>query len=227
MTCFCSCRDGITVSDNKKRNSSIFKDNQTRRNREAEHKKAKPDRRLEDMEVLHKSTNTRGSLKLKAGQRLKMENNPKLKQPKIVPNFDIELADIGDDTHIGSPLFLPDCLSDDELMPGPSEITKASALKQKLSSDHSFSNPEMDDLIRDMPIEVTETSFKRPSIPRVTSTYPPETHPKRVGAMQDSGRHNKRLKTSEPDSGKRSSSFTNPTHNHGKVGILHHTVVRL
>jgi hypothetical protein len=161
-------------------------------------------------------------LKLKEGQRLKMEDNPKPKHPKIVPNFDIELADIGDDAHVASTLFLPDS-SDDELMPGPSEITKASALK--LSSDHSFSNPEMDDLIRDMPIEVTETSFKRSSIGRVTSTSVPETHSKRVGAMLDSGRHNKRLKTSEPDSGKRSSFSTIPTQNRGKVGILHHTVV--
>ena len=182
-------------------------------------KKLKPDRRLEDMEALHKSTNTRGNLNLKEGQRLKVENKFKPKPPKALPNFDIHLADIGD-AHLASSVFL-DRNSDDEILPDPSEITKAP--KQVPSSDHSFSNPEMDDLIRDMPIEVADPSRRsEASIPRSAPSSQSLTslmNQKRTETKQKSERPAKRLKTSHLDGSKTASTPPLATLNRSIVRI--------
>jgi hypothetical protein len=150
---------------------------------------------------------------------MKVENKFKPKLPKAMPNFDIKLADIGD-AHLASNVFL-DRNSDDELLPDPSEITKAP--KQTPSSDHSFSNPEMDDLIRDMPIEVTNPSRRSgTSIARSAPLSQPLTGPvnqKRTETNQESERHVKRLKTSHPDGGKTASMPVLTTLNCNNVGL--------
>lgn len=87
---------------------------------------------------------------------MKLENgNPNPKR-KVVPNFDIELADIDDgQVQVAEPF---DDYEDDDDLPEPSEMLKL--LKKTPSSETNYSASDIDTLIRDMPLDEHDTAHR-------------------------------------------------------------------
>ncbi|KAK1227235.1 ATP-dependent DNA helicase MER3 [Marasmius sp. AFHP31] len=123
----------------------------------------KPDRTLEDLEKLHKETNVEGNLNMPKGHRLKLEPIPsssgsatKPKKKRLpTPDFDIDFTEIRDVKQDTSKRRTLVELSDDEDdLPDADQVfdslRKESSKKRKQPSD-SFSDPDMDALIRDFP----------------------------------------------------------------------------
>ncbi|KAJ8087976.1 ATP-dependent DNA helicase MER3 [Marasmius tenuissimus] len=123
----------------------------------------KPDRTLEDLEKLHKVTNVEGNLNLPKGHRLKLEPVPsssgsatKSKKKRLpTPDFDIDFTEIHDEKQDTLKRRMLVELSDDEdELPDADQVfdslRKGSSKKRKQLSD-SFSDPDMDALIRDFP----------------------------------------------------------------------------
>jgi hypothetical protein len=163
------------------------------------------DRTLEMLETLHKSTNVKENLKLPQGHRLKLEPSPALsqKRKKIpVPSFNIEFSSIGEERSVDDDISFKD-LDDDDDLPDPSEILGPRPAKRKLPSEDSYSDSELDAIIRDLPQEqIKELSEKIPSDSLLTS--------KRSGRVQPV-QCNKRVHILLPEiSVKKSNSLIRP-----------------
>ncbi|KAI5117308.1 hypothetical protein M0805_005536 [Coniferiporia weirii] len=116
------------------------------------------DRRLKQLESLHKRTGVNNSLRLPEGQRIKLDDNVKMphkqKQGASV-NFDLELADIRDEDE-------RDDESIDE-MPGPKELLTTTRRNQRAkdekSSETDYSNSELDAIMLTVDTENLPTSL--------------------------------------------------------------------
>ncbi|KAF8892445.1 hypothetical protein BD779DRAFT_1670146 [Infundibulicybe gibba] len=109
---------------------------------------------LEALESLHGRTNTEFNLKLSRGQRLKLDSPTQLKKRhKMQPDFKIELADLNDTGPPNPPLYELAELGDgeDEDLPEPHEILTANPSNVASSPETSYSNSEIDSLIRALP----------------------------------------------------------------------------
>lgn len=135
--------------------------------------KEKPDRRLQELESLHKSNNVTTSLQIPEGKRIKLADSKSLSKPptqfagkqKRKANFEMEFTQdlAADDTDLRMADI--DELSEDDF-PDTGDGLMQHAMKQQEkkndSSDSLYNDSEMDDLIRNMPtpppIEVLPSS---------------------------------------------------------------------
>lgn len=121
----------------------------------------KPDRRLKQLEELHKGTNVNANIQLQEGRRIKLQDDASddrrldgKKRP--APNFDLAFADVtaGETAPLDNEIDELDDSGDE--LPDPRSLL-ASALSRKKqkpntpSSSTRYTDPEFDDLIRNMP----------------------------------------------------------------------------
>ncbi|KAJ3551777.1 hypothetical protein NM688_g4511 [Phlebia brevispora] len=120
----------------------------------------KPDPRLKHLEDLHKTTDVKGNIRLSEGQRIRLDASSrpslmdKLKKPKPVPKFDVDLADLTEGD-VSAPAVDAESLdpSDDELPDVHDIIASSYNTKQRLpSSEKRYSDPAFDDLVRNVPL---------------------------------------------------------------------------
>ncbi|PSR83052.1 hypothetical protein PHLCEN_2v5856 [Hermanssonia centrifuga] len=176
-----SCRDGLPKPPawTKKRVETSYPSNelQAKDSSKAKSKqKPKPkvqekavvDKRLQHLEALHEGTNVKASIQLSEGRRIKIDGKQSLSQKKCrPPQFDFDFANLREE----EPLSLGDIsavdLSDDDDLPEPYEILNEFSGNKKgnSSSETSYTNPEMDALIREMPSPVLRRSIQMPQKP--------------------------------------------------------------
>lgn len=117
----------------------------------------KADRQMQELESLHDRNGVRSSIQLPEGRRIKLDNgelNKTVGKEKLKATFDVEFSefDTGKDLDWGITDLAP--LSDDDL-PSTRDILQQRSRKQaqraKVSSDSMYDDPEMDELIRNMP----------------------------------------------------------------------------
>lgn len=125
----------------------------------------RPDKTLEHLEALHEGANVQKSIRITDGHRLKLDN-PQLSSSSLSrerprpspPEFNLTFADMGED-----PSTSHGDLDDDEDVDFPDidELLKPTQSlmngKQATASESSYSNPEMDALIRDIPLDNFDT----------------------------------------------------------------------
>ncbi|KAI3619228.1 dead deah box dna helicase [Moniliophthora roreri] len=118
---------------------------------------AKPDRTLQDLEVLHKNTNVENNLKLPQGHRLKLNSPPRTqnlmhRKKKPIPDFNIEFSQVNDSEKRSYTSRELAELSDEELPDADdlfAPLTKAVHKRKRCSDD--YDDPDMDFLIRTLP----------------------------------------------------------------------------
>lgn len=116
-------------------------------------------RRLQDLESLHLRTNVTSNLKLSPGHRLKLDPPEQLKRKrKPIPDFDIDFADLNDSQ-------IPKISAYDETpIDGEEDLPEAHDMFKEVStagfktppSETSYSNSDIDSLIRNIPLDDIE-----------------------------------------------------------------------
>jgi hypothetical protein len=158
-----SCREGLPERPRKRRNNSSqsngnpSKSSNSRRvevtDKKVQAKKAldRSSKKLEQLESLHERSN--GSLQLSETGRLRLSSDSFQRKSRILPSFDLKLTDL-----TGSPLPDSGSNEDEDELPEPLCLVKNyKDLDDKralsISPATRYSDPELDTLIRNSPLE--------------------------------------------------------------------------
>ncbi|KAF8077800.1 Sec63 Brl domain-containing protein [Lyophyllum atratum] len=165
------CRDGL--ADKPKRRGSAGKTVLESPKRpatrpiavsaKAEKSTRKPtDRRLEELESLHSRSNVTTNLKLSPGHRLKLDRASELKRKrKLIPDFNIEFTVLRDSQAAKTTGYDSADIEEDDDLPEAFDILQTLATHPRpwtSPSENTYSNSDMDSLIRAVPLDDIEVS---------------------------------------------------------------------
>ncbi|KAJ7709458.1 hypothetical protein B0H17DRAFT_1190666 [Mycena rosella] len=167
------CRDGLAEPPKqpKKRGEASSEPNRETSSaaspdasKKPKKKTNRPDSTMGNLERLHERTNV--SLKLPESGRLKLEPASELKRKQRPPiNFSVELTQLSDGK---TPMSygVADLDDDDDDLPEPHELLKSAKSAAKSSSETSYSDSEIDSLIRHVPSDLMQDdTFQKAAAP--------------------------------------------------------------
>jgi hypothetical protein len=218
MWCY-SCRDGLAEPPKqpKKRagpscDPEIERSPVTSQSTRPMNTKSRPDSTMQDLERLHERTNV--SLKLPERSRLKLEPASELKRKHRPPiSFNVELTQL----ELPVSYSIADLDDDDEDLPAPHELLmsarSAAKKKQESPSETTYSDSELDSLIRHVPSDLMQDIPK--TAPTSTKPLKQDTNVRKLSTPLQSRKRSRRTEEILPqpkrshfdiDSRRRSSS---------------------
>ena len=156
-----SCRDGLSEDPLAKKRVTFGQDSSTpkvsspgRQEKQNKTLAKKVDRRIEELELLHRRTGTASNIRPVNGHRLKLDSSRQLKRKwESILDPNIKFTDLSDPQRSTTAVFEDTIDIDDEEIPEVYDILNTTL--RSPPSDTNYSNSEVDSLIRAVPLDQT------------------------------------------------------------------------